>query len=142
MRICSLERSWSFATRAGTPRQRRVVTPEIQLAANASQHSLPRIFMHANAVASGSRPLSASASRAEDDTGGPALPHLATPESFVFPYPQPYAIQLDLMRTVFTAIEDGKIAIVGLAEGKLGSKSCRLNRPREQANPSRFLPLL
>jgi chromosome transmission fidelity protein 1 len=43
---------------------------------------------------------------------GPVLPPLATPDSFPFPYPQPYSIQLDLMRTVFSAIEDGKIAIV------------------------------
>lgn len=41
------------------------------------------------------------------------LPHLDTPTSFPFPY-TPYQIQLDLMKTVFGAIEDGKIAIVGL----------------------------
>jgi Rad3-related DNA helicase len=38
--------------------------------------------------------------------------HLLPPPSFPFPYPSPYSIQLDLMRTVFSAIEDGKIAIV------------------------------
>lgn len=39
------------------------------------------------------------------------VPHLVTPTSFPFPF-TPYQIQLDLMRTVFGAIEDGKIAIV------------------------------
>ncbi|WWC60824.1 uncharacterized protein I303_103400 [Kwoniella dejecticola CBS 10117] len=37
---------------------------------------------------------------------------LPTPTSFPFPYPKPYDIQLELMQTVFRAIEDGKIAIV------------------------------
>nr|XP_031861102.1 uncharacterized protein CI109_003463 [Kwoniella shandongensis]KAA5528174.1 hypothetical protein CI109_003463 [Kwoniella shandongensis] len=41
-----------------------------------------------------------------------SLPPLPTPESFPFPYPKPYDIQLQLMQTVFRAIEDGKIAIV------------------------------
>ncbi|KJE05212.1 chromosome transmission fidelity protein 1 [Cryptococcus gattii NT-10] len=41
-----------------------------------------------------------------------ATPSLSTPETFPFPYPKPYDIQLDLMRVVFRAIEDGKIAIV------------------------------
>lgn len=44
----------------------------------------------------------------------PATPCLPTPETFPFPYPKPYDIQLDLMRVVFRAIEDGKIAIVSL----------------------------
>lgn len=43
----------------------------------------------------------------------PIVPHLDTPTSFPFPF-TPYQIQLDLMRTVFGAIEDGKIAIVSL----------------------------
>lgn len=42
----------------------------------------------------------------------PALPHLDTPDAFPVLYPQPYIIQLDLMRTVFATIEDRKIAIV------------------------------
>jgi chromosome transmission fidelity protein 1 len=50
----------------------------------------------------------ASASRS---TGLPALP---TPETFPFPYPKPYDIQLELMRTVYSAIETRKIAIVSL----------------------------
>jgi chromosome transmission fidelity protein 1 len=37
---------------------------------------------------------------------------LPTPSSFPFPYPTPYPIQIDLMRTVFEAIEQKKIAIV------------------------------
>lgn len=37
---------------------------------------------------------------------------LPTPDSFSFPYPTSYAIQVDLMRTVFEAIEQKKIAIV------------------------------
>lgn len=37
---------------------------------------------------------------------------LPTPTTFDFPYPNPYPIQLDLMQTVFRAIEDRKIAIV------------------------------
>lgn len=37
---------------------------------------------------------------------------LPTPDTFRFPYPTPYAIQVDLMRTVFEAIEQRKIAIV------------------------------
>lgn len=36
---------------------------------------------------------------------------LPTPDSFPFPYPTPYGIQVDLMRTVFEAIEQKKIAI-------------------------------
>jgi chromosome transmission fidelity protein 1 len=40
------------------------------------------------------------------------LPPLPTPETFDFPYPKPYDIQLQLMQTVFRAIEDRKIAIV------------------------------
>jgi len=37
---------------------------------------------------------------------------LLTPDVFPFPYPTPYSIQVDLMRTVFEAIEQRKIAIV------------------------------
>jgi len=37
---------------------------------------------------------------------------LPTPDVFSFPYPTPYQIQVDLMRTVFEAIEQKKIAIV------------------------------
>lgn len=37
---------------------------------------------------------------------------LPTPEIFPFPYTTPYGIQVDLMRTVFEAIEQKKIAIV------------------------------
>lgn len=43
------------------------------------------------------------------------VPHLATPTSFPFPF-TPYKIQLDLMQTVFGAIEDGRIAIVSCHE--------------------------
>jgi hypothetical protein len=39
---------------------------------------------------------------------------LPTPDNFPFPYPTPYSIQVDLMRTVFEAIEQKKIAIVRL----------------------------
>lgn len=65
-------------------------------------------------------PRGDAASHDEKTTGGTdtkltsAEPHLATPESFPFPYPKPYDIQLDLMRTVFTALEDRKIAIVSI----------------------------
>ena len=51
------------------------------------------------------------------------LPALATPEIFAFPYPQPYDIQLQLMQTVFRAIEDRKIAIVRV-DGTTGGQSC------------------
>lgn len=74
--------------------------------------------METNAEASSSR-----VSAAEE--AGPTLPHLATPDSFPFPYPQPYSIQLDLMKTVFAALEDRKIAIVSpvaatrLTEGRV-----------------------
>jgi hypothetical protein len=44
---------------------------------------------------------------------------LSTPESFPFPYPTPYSIQVDLMRTVFEAIERKKIAIVSAQRGRL-----------------------
>lgn len=44
-----------------------------------------------------------------------SLPSLPTPDSFPFPYVQPYSIQLDLMRTVFQAIENGKIAIASVS---------------------------
>ena len=37
---------------------------------------------------------------------------LPTPDVFPFSYPTPYQIQVDLMRTVFEAIEQKKIAIV------------------------------
>ena len=37
---------------------------------------------------------------------------LPTPDVFPFPYPTPYPIQVDLMKTVFEAIEQKKIAIV------------------------------
>lgn len=47
------------------------------------------------------------------DEQKPLVPHLDTPTSFPFPF-TPYQIQLDLMRTVFGAIEDGKIAIVSV----------------------------
>jgi chromosome transmission fidelity protein 1 len=40
------------------------------------------------------------------------VPPLETPKSFPFPYAKPYGIQVDLMRIVFEAIENGKIAIV------------------------------
>jgi len=39
---------------------------------------------------------------------------LPTPDVFPFPYPTPYQIQVDLMRTVFEAIEQKKIAVVCL----------------------------
>ncbi|WVF71908.1 hypothetical protein IAT40_006718 [Kwoniella sp. CBS 6097] len=48
----------------------------------------------------------------EHDGDNPSVPSLPTPELFPFPYPKPYDIQLELMQTVFRAIEDGKIAIV------------------------------
>ncbi|EIW70152.1 hypothetical protein TREMEDRAFT_29466 [Tremella mesenterica DSM 1558] len=41
-----------------------------------------------------------------------SLPSLPTPDRFEFPYAKPYDIQVELMRTVFRALEDGKIAIV------------------------------
>ena len=40
------------------------------------------------------------------------LPPLPTPDTFPFPYAKPYDIQVDLMRTVFQAIEERKVAIV------------------------------
>jgi hypothetical protein len=52
------------------------------------------------------------------------LPALPTPDSFPFPYPQPYDIQLQLMQTVFRAVEEGKIAIVRRSES-----GCDSNRP-------------
>jgi hypothetical protein len=60
---------------------------------------------------------------------------LATPSSFDFPYPQPYEIQLDLMKTVFRAIEDKKIAIVSirsLYDGRL--LTSRSSHLRARAN--------
>jgi chromosome transmission fidelity protein 1 len=49
------------------------------------------------------------------DAATGAVPALSTPDAFPFPYPKPYDIQLDLMRTVFEAIEKRKIAIVSPA---------------------------
>ena len=43
---------------------------------------------------------------------GSHVPILETPTSFAFPFPKPYDIQLQLMRTVFNAIERNQIAIV------------------------------
>ncbi|KAJ9115084.1 hypothetical protein QFC22_005412 [Naganishia vaughanmartiniae] len=40
------------------------------------------------------------------------IPPLETPEIFPFPYAKPYGIQVQLMKVVFKAIENGKIAIV------------------------------
>jgi hypothetical protein len=40
------------------------------------------------------------------------VPVLETPTKFAFPFPKPYDIQLQLMRTVFGAIEKRQIAIV------------------------------
>ena len=38
---------------------------------------------------------------------------LPTPSDFAaFPYPRPYDIQKDLMRCLYSAIEEGKVAIV------------------------------
>ena len=48
---------------------------------------------------------------------------LPTPDVFPFPYPTPYQIQVDLMRTVFEAIEQKKIAIV--RPHSLMSLNCR-----------------
>lgn len=62
--------------------------------------------------------------------GEPPLPALPVPETFPFPYPQPYEIQLDLMRTVFRAIEERKIAIVSLWQRQQMWRSaigCRLD---------------
>lgn len=40
------------------------------------------------------------------------VPTLETPARFAFPFPKPYDIQLQLMQTVFSAIENSQIAIV------------------------------
>lgn len=40
------------------------------------------------------------------------VPQLKTPDRFAFPFLKPYDIQLQLMRTVFSAIERRQIAIV------------------------------
>ena len=38
---------------------------------------------------------------------------LSTPDSFpIFPYEEPYSIQLSLMQHLYRAIEDGSIAVV------------------------------
>lgn len=66
----------------------------------------------------------------------PALPHLDTPNAFPFPYPQPYSIQLDLMRTVFAAIEDGKIAIVRQLCLRVSDTPPRSRAQQELANRS------
>ncbi|KAJ9095611.1 hypothetical protein QFC21_005482 [Naganishia friedmannii] len=52
---------------------------------------------------------SAGSTRNEAEIG---IPPLQTPEVFSFPYTKPYDIQVQLMRVVFEAIENGKIAIV------------------------------
>ncbi|KAL7424206.1 ATP-dependent DNA helicase chl1 [Cryptotrichosporon argae] len=56
--------------------------------------------------------MSASTSNAAASSSALTLPQLPTPETFAFPYPQPYGIQVELMRIVFRAIEERKIAIV------------------------------
>ena len=39
--------------------------------------------------------------------------HIEAPSTFdAFPYQPPYAIRAELMRHLFTAIEDGKVALV------------------------------
>jgi hypothetical protein len=47
---------------------------------------------------------------------GSHLPVLETPVNFAFPFPKPYDIQLQLMRTVFSAIERNQIAIVSSSD--------------------------
>lgn len=72
------------------------------------------------------------------------VPPLETPESFPFPYAKPYGIQVDLMRVVFEAIENGKIAIVsrpeyGCHDGEgVDSILIRLNRQRVPESLLRF----
>lgn len=50
---------------------------------------------------------------------------LVAPDSFSFPYPTPYAIQRDLMQTVFAAIEQSKIAIVQSPTGTVRPSRAR-----------------
>lgn len=69
-------------------------------------------------IVEGIEPARSPPGRGHEVSAAPAefTPALPTPESFPFPYPRPYDIQLDLMRTVFQAIEERKIAIVGLPQ--------------------------
>jgi chromosome transmission fidelity protein 1 len=55
---------------------------------------------------------------ADDNT----VPSLKTPEAFPFPYPKPYDIQVQLMRTVFEAVESKKVAIVSFSYRHTASK--------------------
>lgn len=56
----------------------------------------------------------------DSKSDGPSLT-LPTPDSFpIFPYPEPYNIQLDLMRHLYAAIEGRKIAIVESPTGTVG----------------------
>lgn len=49
---------------------------------------------------------------------------LPTPSEFhAFPYSPPYSIQVDLMRHLYTAIEDRKVAIVESPTGTVGHSS-------------------
>lgn len=64
----------------------------------------------------------ASGNDAEPDR--PAL-KLPTPDKFpIFPYPTPYSIQVDLMRHLYTAIEERKVAIVESPTGTVRFVSC------------------
>lgn len=58
--------------------------------------------------------LSTVMARQPDPPAAMETAPLPTPASFAFPYPQPYDIQNDLMKTVFRAIEERKIAIVSM----------------------------
>lgn len=61
---------------------------------------------------------------------------LPVPDTFPFPYPTPYSIQVDLMRTVFRAIEEKKIAIVGHRSSSQFVLILRSNRLRVLENRS------
>ncbi|KAG8774167.1 ATP-dependent DNA helicase chl1 [Serendipita sp. 411] len=73
---------------------------------------------------------------------------LPTPDAFpIFPYSTPYKIQLDLMRHLFSAIEERKMAIVESPTGTgktlslLSASVTWLNDEKERALKGRFIQL-
>ena len=75
-------------------------------------------------------------------TSDTSLPTLPTPDAFLFPYASPYPIQVQLMQTVFRAVEDRKIAIVSSPPSMFGSVDIIVNQVESPTGTGKSLTLL